>query len=268
MSQQINLYDASLQRKHDLLTARNVAAACGVLLVLLVAWGGLARSRLGGLEGESRTLSPQVMALQAQRDAMTAQLSTMKPDQQLEAELAAARARFDLHTRQLSELKKGVGNEANGFAEYLRGLARQTPAGLWLTGFAIADGGASMEIRGRMMDPALLPEYIRRLNGEHVFKGHEFSALRVAAGKMDEAPAAPAPAAVPPGIAGLPGTGQPATGPAGQPAAPSRPATAGPAPVPAAAAAPFYEFSLAPMLRSTDAPAAADARPAMPGGLR
>jgi hypothetical protein len=46
-----------------------------------------------------------------------------------------------------------------------------------------------MEIRGRTLDPALLPEYIRRLNAEPAFRGHRFAALSVAL------PTAPAPAA-------------------------------------------------------------------------
>lgn len=238
MSQQINLYDPALLRKRELLSAANLAAASGGLVLVLGIWGAVARSQLGGLESESQTLTPQVQMLKAQKDAMTAQLAAMKPDPQLEAELANARSLLDLHTRQVGELKKGLGNESGGFAEYLRGFARQTPAGLWLTGFAIADGGTSMEIRGRMMDPALLPEYIRRLNGEPAFKGREFSALKVSAGKLDESqqPAAHLPA--------QPAPAQPST---------SAPAAAAPAPA-SSSPAPFYEFSLSPSLATSPAP--------------
>jgi hypothetical protein len=251
MSQQINLYDPKLLRKRELLTATNVAAAAGALVLLLGIGGGIARSRLGTLESESQGLSPQAMVLKAQRDALSAQLASMKPDPQIEAELATARAQFDLRTRQLSELKKGLGTESGGFAEYLRGLARQTPTGLWLTGFSIADSGGTVEIRGRMLDPALLAEYVRRLNNEPVFKGHEFSALKVAAGKLDDTPATTPPAQPQPGIPGLP---------AGLPGLPSKlptpaPATA-PSPAPAAAPpAPFYEFTLSPSVARTAAPA-------------
>jgi len=257
VSQQINLYDPALLRKRELLTALNLAAASGALVLLLGVWGGLARSQLGALEGENRVIDPQVKALQAQKDVMTAQLAAMKPDPQIEAELAAARARLDLHTRQVGELKKGIGTESGGFAEYLRGFARQTPAGLWLTGFAIGDGGASMEIRGRMMDPALLPEYIRRLNGEQAFKGREFSALKVSQGKLEEAPAGSAPPAAQPPAS---------TPPSGSPKAPATPAASAPAPAPAASAA-FYEFSLVPTLKAS-APAPADARRTATGESR
>jgi hypothetical protein len=167
---------------------------------------------------------------------MAGQLSAMKPDAQLEAELAAARAMLDLHSKQVGELKKGLGAEAGGFAEYLRGFARQAPTGLWLTGFTIKDSGASMEIRGRMTDPALLAEYIRRLDGEPAFKGREFAALKVSAGKLDspeQSTTLPPPSPIP----GLPAQ------------ALTPPAVPAPAPAPAAAGpAPFYEFTLTPVL--------------------
>ena len=244
MSQQINLYDASLLRKREPLTARNLALASGMLVVLLAAWGGWIRTRLTSLEGESQAVAPQAKALQDQRDMMTAQLAALKPDPQIEAELASARALLDLHGKQIGELKKGVSPEAGGFAEYLRGFARQTPAGLWLTGFAIKDSGAAMEIRGRMTDPALLPEYIRRLDAEQAFKGREFAALKVVAGKADAEQGNPSP-----------------------PAAPAQAPTAAPVAAPAAGPAPFYEFTLTQLLRKPQAaPGAGQANPS--GGQR
>jgi hypothetical protein len=40
-----------------------------------------------------------------------------------------------------------------------------------------------MEISGRMTDPTLLPEFIRRLNAEAAFFGRSFAALQVNAAK-------------------------------------------------------------------------------------
>jgi hypothetical protein len=257
VSQQINLYDPALQRKRELLTAVNLAGASAGLIVLLGIWGGVARSQLAALEGENLALDPEAKAFQTQKEIMAAKLAAMKPDPQIEAELSEARARLDLHAKQVGELKKGVGTESGGFAEYLRGFARATPSGLWLTGFTLADGGASMEIRGRMMDPGLLPEYIRRLNGEQAFKGREFSALKVSAGKSDETPALPVPpAAQSPAPAPLPGLVPPA---AAEP-----PARLAPAP---AVPALFYEFSLSPMLKD-GAVAPADGRRPVQGEQR
>jgi hypothetical protein len=85
----------------------------------------------------------------------------------------------------LETLRQGLAADVPPFADYLRGLARQSMTGLWITGFVWDAASDSMEIRGRTTDPALLPEYIRRLNREPAFRGHAFAALKVAEGKPE-----------------------------------------------------------------------------------
>lgn len=227
MTQQINLYDPALLRKREWLTAANVAAATLVLLVAMAGWTALARSQLAALEAENQVIAPQVKALQEQMTALAKQLGSLKPDARIEAELASTRALLSVRGEVLEILEKGLGSGSTSFAEYLRALARQSLSGLWLTGFAVGEGGAGMEIRGRMTDPALLPEYIRRLNAEKAFQGRSFAALRVSTGQA----------------AAVPG--------------------AAPAPVAAAATAPYHEFVLAPegAAARTGAAATAETRP-------
>lgn len=211
MTQQINLYDPALLRKRELLSAVNLAAAAAVLLVFIGAWAVLARAQLATLEAEQQTLAPQLKTMQDQMTALAKQVGAMKPDPRIEAELASARALLSVRGEVLGVLEKSIGGGATSFAEYLRALARQSVAGLWLTGFTVGEGGG-MEIRGRMTDPERLPEYIRRLNSEKAFQGRSFAALQVSPGQA----AAPA-------------------GTVSAPAAAAAPATA-----------PFHEFVLAP----------------------
>lgn len=224
MTQQINLYDPSLLRKRDLLTAANVAIVSAVLFAAVGALGGWERARLAALEAESRAIAPQAKLLQDQMAAIGRQLAEAKPSPQLEAELAAARARLGLREEILAALSKGFGGDTPSFAEYMRGFARQAQSGLWLTGFIIGEAGAALEIRGRMSDPALLPEYIRRLNGERVFQGRAFSALKVAPAKPAQAETAAA------------GTAAPAPAPAKPPPPAARPGKA-----------PYFDFVLIPV---------------------
>jgi hypothetical protein len=85
-------------------------------------------------------------------------------------------------------LESGAIGSTGGFSDYLRGFARQAPEGLWLTGFTIGAGGNDMEIRGSMLNPATLPDYIRRLGTEKSFQGRNFAALTM--NRADAAPAA------------------------------------------------------------------------------
>lgn len=179
MSQQINLYDPALKRKRELLTGLNVAVAGAVMLLVVGAWGGMTRAQANALGKESEDLARQVKAHQDQLAAVSQQLASLKPDPRLAAELASARQLVGLRSEIQAALKKGLGSESVSIAEFMRGFARQAPGGLWLTGFSIADDGSAMEIRGRMTEPSLLPEYIKRLNGEKAFQGRVFATLQV-----------------------------------------------------------------------------------------
>ena len=181
MSQQINLYDPALLRKRELLTAASLAAVALLLLAGVGGWGALAHAQLAGLQSEVSALEPQFNTLQEQVVTTGKQLASVKPDPRLETELAAARSTLSLRADVVAALKKGLGAESASFAEYLRGLSRQSVTGLWLTGFVISENG-EMEIHGRMIDAAQLPEYIRRLNSEKAFQGRAFAALNVSAG--------------------------------------------------------------------------------------
>lgn len=207
MSQQINLYDSALLRKRELLTAANVAGTALVLMLAMGGWGASLRAQIAQLEGESLSVASVAKGVVDQLNATARQLSEVKPDQQLVAALTSAQTLLGLRSEVVAVLKKGIGADSTSFAEYLRGFARQTPNGLWLTGFTIGEGGATMEIRGRMTDPALLPLYIQRLNGEKAFKGRGFAALSVSAGKTEaprQAADVPAPGAKPAGAARTP----------------------------------------------------------------
>lgn len=175
MSGQINLYNPALRRQTDPLSAGIVAGGAALLLVAVGAAAVWAGSAARQAEGGARDMAAQVKAAKDQLAALQQQ-ATRKPGATLAAELSAAQAAIGGRREILAMLDSGTG-ATQGFAEYFRGFARQAPGGLWLTGFSIGAGGAGMEIRGRALNASLLPEYIRRLNGESAFQGRGFSAL-------------------------------------------------------------------------------------------
>lgn len=179
MSRQINLYDPALLRRREWITAGNVLA--GVILVcgILFAWGGWLSFRGARLETQVADLERELKAAREESVTLGTQLANLKPDPELERNLAAVKDLLGLRKEMLAELSKGSPQANAPYGDYLRGLARQALGGLWLTGFAVEAGDRRMEIRGRTLDPALVPEYIRRLNAEPAFRGHRFAALSV-----------------------------------------------------------------------------------------
>ncbi|MBU1236892.1 MAG: PilN domain-containing protein [Gammaproteobacteria bacterium] len=181
MTLHINLYDPALRRQRQWLTATNLLFALALIFVVLFGWGAWARIHAGWLSTDAVELDARTKAARAESIALASRLASSKPDPKLELDIASARELLGVRRNILDVLGKDGTPRASGYAEYLRGLARQTISGLWLTGFAVSADGSRMEIRGRMLDPARLPVYIRGLSNEPAFHGNSFAALSVAA---------------------------------------------------------------------------------------
>lgn len=183
MARQINLYDARLERRRDWLALHYVAGLVGALAVLVGVSGYLVRMDLPALTVQAATTESQLEAVRAQVAKLEGQVAERKPDPGLIRELEATQKLLGARSEVLATLRRSLGPDVHAFADYLRGFARQSVNGLWLTGFSVGAGGNGMEIRGRTTDPALLPEYIRRLNREAAFHGQTFAALKLEAAK-------------------------------------------------------------------------------------
>lgn len=175
MSQQINLLLDELRPKRDLLAFPFVAG--GMLAVVLAiagmaGWGQLQVRSLVAVEAQS---AAEMNALQQQVQALGQTLAGRAPNAALQAEIDRLNESLRQREQALRVLEGGKPGDAAGHASLMRGFARQVMEGVWLTGFVVS--GQEVEIRGRLADPGLLPQYIRRLNNEAGFQGRRFSAL-------------------------------------------------------------------------------------------
>lgn len=187
MSAQINLYHPRFLKQRELLTLANLAIVAVLLLSLLAALAGWAAQDAVQKKAAAAAAEAQLKSAKEQVAEATKLLALRKPSPQLLAELEGAEAVLRRRSEIVRLLESGAVGSTGGFAEYLRGFARRVPEGLWLTGFSIGPDGSDMEIRGRMLNPAALPEYIRRLGAEKAFQGRSFAALTL--DRPDPAPA-------------------------------------------------------------------------------
>jgi hypothetical protein len=185
MARQINLINPALRKTRDWLSALPLAVAAVALLVLVAAAGIAAKTIASAKHAEAEQLVADQKQAQEALLATTQQVAGRKADPQLAAELAKVRAQAQRQQEILVRLDSGTVGDTRGFSEYLRGFARQVPQGLWLTGFKIGAGGHDMEVRGRMVSPPLLTEYVRRLNTEGAFRGHSFAGLEIQSPRVE-----------------------------------------------------------------------------------
>lgn len=199
MSQQINLLLPELRPRFDWLALPVVAAAgaAGLLLIALLASAGV--MRVNALKENETALRAQLTALQQQVQTLGQRLGARQGDTTLDQQLAAARLAVAQRQDVLNVVAQGDLPSSHAYSGLFEGFSRQVVEGAWLTGFVFAQ--KNIEIRGRLTDPALLPEYIGRLNAEPAFAGRRFAALDMKG--VEPAPASPETPAAPPARAAV-----------------------------------------------------------------
>jgi len=199
MSQQINLFNPAFQPQRKIFSVNAMAGALGVLVLVLAGTGVYAKVRVARLETEVARGEEQVQAAQKRLAAAIAEFAPRAKDGRLEAEVAEAQTEHDALQRMADMIQRGDLGNTQGYAEYFRALARQSVDGLWLTGVTITGAGTEIAVRGRALDPALVPGYLARLRNERVLQGKPVGSMQIgqattvkvrgADGKETDAPA-------------------------------------------------------------------------------
>ena len=190
MTQNINLYDASLRAKREWLTAVNAATAVGVCALAVVLAGTWAVHDVRQLRQPATEAHTALEAAQKELVDLTQRLAQSKPDLRLQGELRAIQAAVTQRQSAFTLLQAGgLGNET-GHANALNAFARQSINGLWLTGVTLDQ--QQVALRGRSTSPDLIPSYVNRLNKEAALQGRSFRALHIERPEQEAAASAPA----------------------------------------------------------------------------
>lgn len=175
MSQQINLILPELRPRFDWLALHVVAGAALAGLLLLVAMATLTAMTVDGLKTREANGRNQLAALQQQIQSLGRTLGARQADTTLDKQIATARLAVSQRQEVLNVIAQGDVAGSGAYSGLLQGFSRQIVEGVWLVGFGFAQ--KEVEIRGRLIDPALLPIYINRLNAEPAFAGRRFATL-------------------------------------------------------------------------------------------
>ncbi len=177
MSQQLNLFNPVFLRQKKYFSAVTMAQCLGIVLVALIAMYGFQRWQLAGLESQLVEAEAQFKTVQQQLTEFGA--AKRSPSKALEDEAIRLEAQVKAQEALLARLDSDELGNAEGFSRYLNALARQTVAGVWITGFTATGAEGPLMIRGRLLQPELLPTYLRMLNREESLRGHGFAELQL-----------------------------------------------------------------------------------------
>lgn len=179
MSQQINLFDPLFRRQKKYFSAHTMGQALGLLLALSLLLYGFAWYRVDRLEADVAASAQRLKAAEQE----VAQIERNAPPREksplLAAEVAQAAAKVAARERVLAVLNGGAIGNTRGYSDYFRAFARQDTEGVWLTELHIGNNANGIFINGRALEPAMVPVYVQRLQGEPILRGRYFDTLQM-----------------------------------------------------------------------------------------
>lgn len=177
MSRQINLFNPAVLPRRALLPARQMLLGWAAVLLAGLGLYVWEYTQAAQLRIDERAAEDRVKALQADLVRLGGQSAGRKPTAALVAKVAQRQGLLGARQNTMQLLAGGSLGDTEGHARYLRAFARQSIDGLWLTGLTIDGSGADISVQGRTVDPALVPDFLRRLGSEPVLAGHGFDHL-------------------------------------------------------------------------------------------
>lgn len=191
MSQQINLFNPIFLKKKKYFSALTMVQGLGMILLGSVVVVAYAQIQLKALKAETVATANQLRQTRAQLAKVAADYAPRQKSKDLEEEIVRTELEIKHQKRAFDIVQSGGVGNTNGYSEYLRAFARQIVDGLWLTSFSISGAGSNLELRGKTLQPQLVPIYITKLGQEPIMRGKAFDTLAmempeaVAEGKAD-----------------------------------------------------------------------------------
>ena len=187
MSQQINLFNPNFLKKKQYFSVSAMMQALGLILLGSVLFYAYAVYQVQLLSKQSEVTGRSYVAEQGRLAKYVAEFSPENSQKFLDEELNKIESQVNAQRELLDILKSGALGNTSGYSEYMRAFARQTIAGLWLTGFSITGDAAQLSMPGGALNPELVPAYIKRLSQEKIMRGKAFAAMQMRQHKQDDA---------------------------------------------------------------------------------
>lgn len=178
MTQQVNLLTPNLVAPKTILSLMHIGIVYGVTLLISIAWFVYLNSQLSGLSAQHAAMEETLLSLEDAALAQTESGDQQKPEQTLRTQINRLKATKQVHAQILNQLRDRQPQDLT-LSHYMKGLARQTVEGVWLTGFSIREKGKAITLRGRSLASEMLPVYIKKLGREPLFRGVGFAGLHV-----------------------------------------------------------------------------------------
>lgn len=179
MTQQVNLYHPIFRREEKRFSAATMLQAGLVVLVSVLLMYGYTMWRTQSLRVQQQEVNAQYVAALARLNDVSGKLPSRRADPRLEQEVRDLEQRVQAVQVIRSTARRDLFKGSAGYSDTLVALARQSTAGLWLTGVTLSDAGDSLVLSGRTQTPELVPGYLQRLSAERTLSGQQFEIFQI-----------------------------------------------------------------------------------------
>ncbi len=188
MSQQVNLYQPIFRKQKRKFSAMAMLQATVLMVLGVGLMYGYTQWQVRQLRAEVATTDKQLGSLTKRLDDITRQFGERLQSRELQARIQEVQGQLS-EKQQLRVVLSSAKFNTQGFSDYFIAFARQHQAGVWLTGLDIIGAAEQMTLKGRSINPELVPRYLQRLSNEERLSGIEFRTFQMArAGADPKAP--------------------------------------------------------------------------------
>lgn len=177
LRQQINLYQPEAERQRGALGADTlVFGSTAVVAAVLAVWG-VGTWRIDRMQQAVQGLQTQQQRAEEALGALGAVSAEDATAADVKDRISALEAKIGAREQALKLLRDGSVGRTKGFSTELAALARRSVDGLWLRHISLSATGNSMSLAGEVLEPDLVPRYLRELATERDLSGLQFDRL-------------------------------------------------------------------------------------------
>jgi len=179
VSQQVNLYHPIFRKEEKKFSAATMLQAGLIVLTGVVLMYGYAAWRTHDLRAQQQDINAQYVAALARLNDASTKLPTRRANLRLDQQVRDLERRIEAVEVIRNMARRDLFKSSAGYSDTLLALARQSTAGLWITGLTLSGAGNSVVLAGRTHSPELVPSYLKRLASEKSLAGQEFEIFQI-----------------------------------------------------------------------------------------
>lgn len=180
MTRHINLLDAPQKKRSPWESALQMGLPIAIVVLVMGTWAAVVHLRLGSLKRQLTDIEAQMRPISDQLAQMQAGMGVEQVNATLRDRLERAQSQLKARKDIQTALQRGDLGSSQGFSEVMRAFARQTVAGVWLTGLRLENGGHDITLAGRTLNAEGVATLMKQLRAEPALRGRSIATMHLA----------------------------------------------------------------------------------------